>query len=127
MGEVFHIGTKYTPRNPAEAMRWYRAAVGGGDPAKANGPLYAKLRIAEMYEDGEGVARDLDEAGRIYGEVLNLLGIWRGASFACDSANGLGEPSKGAPHGDETRSEERRVGRYDIVERRPADHKIGQG
>ena len=36
------------------------------------------------------------------GEVLNLLGIWRGASFACDSANGLGEPSKGAPHGDET-------------------------
>jgi len=66
MGEVFDIGTKYTPRNPAEAMRWYRAAVGGGDPAKANGPLYAKLRIAEMYEDGEGVARDLDEAGRIY-------------------------------------------------------------
>src|ERR1700704_4058665 len=24
------------------------------------------------------------------GEVLNLLGIWRGASFACDSAKGLG-------------------------------------
>src|SRR5439155_23431362 len=57
---------KIHSENPAEAMRWYRAAVGGGDPAKANGPLYAKLRIAEMYEDGEGVARDLDEAGRIY-------------------------------------------------------------
>jgi hypothetical protein len=29
------------------------------------------------------------------GEVLNLLGIWRGASFGCDSS-GFGEPSKGA-------------------------------
>ena len=35
------------------------------------------------------------------GEVLKLLGIWRGASFACKSATGFGRPSKGAPHGDE--------------------------
>ena len=48
------------------------------------------------------VACAQDQAQRKAGEVLNLLGIWRGASFACDSANGLGEPSKGAPHGDET-------------------------
>jgi hypothetical protein len=34
-------------------------------------------------------------------EVLNLLGIWRGASFACESATGFCRPSKGAPHGDE--------------------------
>src|SRR4029077_20324556 len=34
------------------------------------------------------------------GEVLKLLGIWRGASFACESATGFGKPSEGAPHGD---------------------------
>jgi hypothetical protein len=39
------------------------------------------------------------------GEVLNLLGIWRGASFAgvrVIHRTGFGEPGKGAPHGDET-------------------------
>jgi hypothetical protein len=36
-----------------------------------------------------------------YGEVLILLGNWRGASFACESAMGLGKPGKGAPHGNE--------------------------
>src|SRR5439155_56230 len=35
-------------------------------------------------------------SSRSRGEVLNLLGIWRGASFACDSANGLGEPFRSA-------------------------------
>ena len=34
-------------------------------------------------------------------DVLKLLGIWRGASFACKSATGFGRPSKGAPHDDE--------------------------
>ena len=46
-------------------MRWYLAAA-GGDPEKESGHQYAKLRIAEMYEDGEGVTRDLAQAGRIY-------------------------------------------------------------
>jgi len=36
-----------------------------------------------------------------HGEVLNLLGIWRGASFAVTHQTGFGEPSKGAPHGSE--------------------------
>ena len=37
------------------------------------------------------------------GEVLNLLGIWRGASFAdVNQQTGFGEPGKGAPHGDQT-------------------------
>jgi hypothetical protein len=35
------------------------------------------------------------------GEVLNLLGNWRGASFAVIHQTGFGEPSKGAPHGSE--------------------------
>jgi hypothetical protein len=68
MGELYDIGTRYTPRNPAEAMRWYIAAA-GGDPTQASGHQYAKLRIAEMYEDGEGVARDLDQAGRVYNTI----------------------------------------------------------
>jgi len=35
------------------------------------------------------------------GEVLNLLEIWRGASFAdVNQQTGFGEPGKGAPHGD---------------------------
>lgn len=72
MGEMFDVGTKYTPKNPVEAMRWYVAAVGGGDPAKATGPQFSKLRIAEMYEDGEGVPRDLEQAGRIYKTMLNF-------------------------------------------------------
>jgi hypothetical protein len=65
VGECYDIGTKYTPKDPVEAMRWYNAAV-DGDPIKATGPHYSKLRIAEMYEDGEGVTRDLETAGRIY-------------------------------------------------------------
>jgi hypothetical protein len=37
------------------------------------------------------------------GEVLNLLGIWRSASFAdVNQQTGFDEPGKGAPHGDET-------------------------
>jgi len=37
------------------------------------------------------------------GEVLILLGIWRGASFVwMIQQTGFGEPGKGAPHGDET-------------------------
>ena len=42
---------------------------------------------------------------RVYeGEVLGLLGIWRGASFADHliQQTGFGEPGKGAPHGHET-------------------------
>jgi hypothetical protein len=35
------------------------------------------------------------------GEGLDLLGIWRGASFAVIHQTGFGEPSKGAPHGSE--------------------------
>jgi hypothetical protein len=36
------------------------------------------------------------------GEVLNLLGIWRGASFAdVNQQTGFGEPGKGAPHGNQ--------------------------
>jgi hypothetical protein len=35
------------------------------------------------------------------GEGLDLLGIWRGASFALIHQTGFGEPSKGAPHGSE--------------------------
>jgi len=35
------------------------------------------------------------------GEVLSLLEIWRGASFAdVNQQTGFGEPGKGAPHGD---------------------------
>jgi hypothetical protein len=71
MGELFDIGTSHTPRDPVEAMRWYMAAA-GGDPTQDRGHQYAKLRIAEMYEDGEGVPRDLDKAGRIYKTISNF-------------------------------------------------------
>jgi hypothetical protein len=45
-----------------------------------------------------------DDAGPdLRGEVLNLLGIWRSASFAdVNQQTGFDEPGKGAPHGDET-------------------------
>ena len=37
------------------------------------------------------------------GEVLKLLGIWQGASFADENQQaGFGEPGKGAPRGDQT-------------------------
>ena len=48
-------------------------------------------------------------------EVLKLLGIWRGASFACESATGFGKPSKGAPHGDEITCFAAHAGRVDGV------------
>jgi hypothetical protein len=43
----YDIGTKYTPRDPVEAMRWYKAAV-DGDPIKATGPHYSKLRCRDV-------------------------------------------------------------------------------
>jgi Sel1 repeat len=89
MGEMFDIGTKHTPKNPVEAMRWYRAAV-GGDPATAHGPHYSKLRIAEMYEDGEGVPRDLDMAGRIYKTIPNYPSAM--LHFAISYVEGRGVP-----------------------------------
>src|SRR4029077_15281695 len=52
---------------------------------------------------------------REVGEVLKLLGIWRGASFACESATGFGKPSKGAPHGDEITCFAAHAGRVDGV------------
>jgi len=47
VGECYEIGTKYTPRDPVEAMRWYKAAV-DGDPIKATGPHYSKLRCRDV-------------------------------------------------------------------------------
>jgi Sel1 repeat len=76
MGEMFDIGTKYTPKNPTEAFRWYMKAIGGGDPARASGPTFAKLRLAEMYEDGEGVERDIDQATRIYKTIPDFPSTW---------------------------------------------------
>jgi hypothetical protein len=41
------------------------------------------------------------------GEVLIVLGNWRGASFACESATGFGKPGKGASHGNEITASQR--------------------
>jgi hypothetical protein len=90
LAEMFDMGTKHTPKNPVEAMRCYKAAVGGGDPAKANGPHYAKLRIAEMYEDGEGVAQDLAEAARIYKTIPHYPSAM--FHFAIAHVHGRGVP-----------------------------------
>lgn len=65
MGELYDIGNKCTPHNPKEALRFYFEAC-GGDPTQPGGPLWPKLRIAEMYEDGEGIDRDAAFAARIY-------------------------------------------------------------
>jgi len=89
MGELYDIGTKYTPKNPVEAMRWYLAAT-GGDPKQESGHQYAKLRIAEMYEDGEGVARDLDQAGRIYRTIPAFPSAM--LHFATANVEGRGVP-----------------------------------
>ena len=45
--------------NDAEAVRWYRLAAAAGD-------IYAQGNLAERYEEGRGVAKDLAEALRLY-------------------------------------------------------------
>jgi hypothetical protein len=68
MGEAYDIGTRHTPKSPRKAMQWYLV---GGDPTRPGGHEYAKLRIAEMYEDGEGVTPDFETAGRVYKTIPN--------------------------------------------------------
>jgi Sel1 repeat-containing protein len=85
MAEMYDIGT---PNNPPEAFRWYMAAIRGGDPTKAGGPKFARLRLAEMYEDGEGVERDLDQATRIYQTVPDFPSTW--LHFAIAHIDGRG-------------------------------------
>jgi hypothetical protein len=62
-------------------------------------------RVDQVAHHGVVVAgHDLDpHTGRgEAGEVLTLLEIWRGASFAdVNQQTGFGEPGKGARHGDE--------------------------
>ena len=41
-------------------------------------------------------AAQLASTSRTVGEVLSLLGNWGGASFACESANGLGQARQGS-------------------------------
>src|ERR1700746_1352134 len=67
------------------------------------------------------------ELRRSKGEVLKLLGIWRGASFACESATGFGKPSKGAPHGDEITCFAAHAGRVDSVDRGSSFHSFSEG
>ncbi len=90
MGEMFDTGTKHTPKNPVEAMRWYVAAVGGDPTQPKRGPEWARLRIAELYEDGEGVARDLDMAGCIYKTIPNYPSAM--LHFAIAHVEGRGMP-----------------------------------
>jgi hypothetical protein len=78
-----------------------------------NAPLIVLKEFSAQYRDSlqcllhHGFARvpsmpntrlNIDYAN---GEGLDLLGIWRGASFAVIHQTGFGEPSKGAPHGSE--------------------------
>ena len=64
----------------------------GQDGAERSGLSVAAFKCERTHNVGRN---------RPKGEVLNLLGIWRGASFGCDSS-GFGEPNKGAPHDEET-------------------------
>src|ERR1700751_2412126 len=72
-------------------------------------------------------SRDVRGAARKSGEVLRLLEIWRGASFACESATGFGEPSKGAPHGDEITCFAAHAGRVDGADRGSSFHSFSEG
>jgi hypothetical protein len=71
-------------------------------PTRAAAPAAKALRAARgSHLSTTGTASTAVDVG----EVLNLLGIWRGASFAgvrVIHQTGFGEPGKGAPHGDET-------------------------
>jgi TPR repeat protein len=60
----FNLGVKYAtgegvPKNPAEAVKWYRKAADQGyAPAQSN--------LGVMYAKGEGVAKDTTEAAKWY-------------------------------------------------------------
>ena len=67
-------------------------------------PVYKRLDECipvtfEPITDGIGVTHDI--MTQCYGEVIELLENWRGASFAIvNQQTGFGEPGRGAPHGD---------------------------
>ena len=60
LGFLYEYGVSGTPRDPAEALKWYRKAAERGD-------VGAKQSIAGMYFDGIGVTKDYGEAARWYG------------------------------------------------------------
>jgi hypothetical protein len=99
-------------------MAWERAKAG----QKLVQQKYATTTVGEMMK-----TRIAYLMSRGVGEVLKLLGIWRGASFACESATGFGKPSKGAPHGDEITCFAAHAGRVDGVDRGSSFHSFSEG
>ena len=55
---LYHHGLA-VPRNPAEAVRWYRASA-------EQGRVEAQFSLGTLYETGTGVPRDLVKAYRWY-------------------------------------------------------------
>jgi len=92
--------------NLAEAASWYGWAAKGGDKVamfQLGGVNYARAvddaarqTHSDFVANEEGRRASVTELNGFpaatacgWGEVLNLLGNWWGASFGCESANGL--------------------------------------
>ena len=107
LGHSRHIFARFVMHQDLQTLlRCHMLAFSaiGGVPIEI---LYDRMKTAVTGEDGDGhiiYNRSLIALGQHYGflpracrpyraktkgEVLNLLGIWRGASFGCESANGL--------------------------------------
>ena len=72
LAELYDEGAPHKRHNPSKAFRLYLKVLGGSDPALAEGPIWVKMRLAEMYEDAEGVEKDIDMAGRIFATIPTL-------------------------------------------------------
>ena len=60
LGFMYEVGTGGAPRDPAEAIEWYRKAAVQGDAG-------AKHNVAKMYFEGKGVTKDYSAAASWYG------------------------------------------------------------
>jgi TPR repeat protein len=70
LGEMYEIGTKYTPKNAEKARQLYEDVVFRELDIK-NSYSWARLRLAEMYEDGEGGPKNFSKAEVIYRTIPN--------------------------------------------------------
>ena len=72
LAELYDEGAPHKRHNPTKAFRLYLKVLGGKDPELAKGPVWVKMRLAEMYEDAEGIEKDIDMAGKIFATIPTL-------------------------------------------------------
>ncbi|WP_162913288.1 tetratricopeptide repeat protein [Rhodospirillaceae bacterium SYSU D60014] len=84
LGDIYHYGWNGVSISITEAQHWYKRAAATLQADIANGEVYGQYFLARLYHAGQGVARDMREAARLYHAAAEInvaaaqmmLGYW---------------------------------------------------